>query len=837
MRSIIRPGTRAAILALPLLILLPGPLPAQPLQPAAATTDAQAADVADPPTRVGRLARMTGQVSYRLPREDTWQQAVQNIPITEGNAIYAAPGARAVLEVGQSRIALEGGTDLQMAALDDAVFAATLPRGAAYVVMAGLAPQEIAQIVTPEAGVTLATEGRYLIEVPAEGPGRVAVLEGEALLATASGELRLTSGQAAILTPGAEPRIEQAGPGSPLVAWADGALPRQRVAIPAAAQGMTGISELAGHGTWANAPDYGQVWYPNVQQGWAPYRDGSWQWVDPWGWTWVDAQPWGYAPSHYGRWVQVGSRWAWAPVVAAVVNALAPRPVWSPANVRFFGGGPRDRGYAPVGWVPLAPREAYYPWYRASPRYVEQVNARYVTDVREVTTIWVRDRGRGPREPIDQYRNRRWATVVPAEAMRDSRPVRASLRRVGTEDWRRLAAIQDGPPRPGPRTRGLTAQDAQRFGIAPDRLRAPLTRQGPPADRHVALRERLPDEEQARPRDGRFNPPDRATSRPAPSSDARQGDRDEAQRAAVERQRRLMEEQRRRAVAERASRGDESRRDAVRGAAQQQGQEQQRRTADEQQRRGAEERQRHEEQQRRGAEERQQREEQQRRGAEERQQREEQQRRGAEERQQREEQRRAAEERQQREEQQRRGAEERQQREEQQRRGAEERQQREEQQRRGAEERQQREEQQRRGAEERQQREEQQRRAADQQQRQAQDQQRRAAEQQQRQAQDQQRRAAEQQQRQAQEQQRRAAEQQQRQAQDQQRRAAEQQQRQAQDQQRRAAEQQQRQAQEQQRRAAEQQQRQAQEQQRRGAEQQQRQREANRGRGRDRDEN
>jgi len=36
---------------------------------------------------------------------------------------------------------------------------------------------------------------------------------------------------------------------------------------------------------------------------WAPYRYGRWEYIAPWGYTWVDEEPWGFAPFHYGRWV------------------------------------------------------------------------------------------------------------------------------------------------------------------------------------------------------------------------------------------------------------------------------------------------------------------------------------------------------------------------------------------------------------------------------------------------------------------------------------------------------------------------------------------------------
>ena len=90
---------------------------------------------------------------------------------------------------------------------------------------------------------------------------------------------------------------------------------------------------------------------------------------------------------------------------------------------------------------------------------LERANARYVTTVREVSNVWAQGRdGRDfrPGERLDAFRNRRFATVVPADALRRSRPVRQEMGRVRAEDWRRAARLEEGPPRPGPDTAGLT---------------------------------------------------------------------------------------------------------------------------------------------------------------------------------------------------------------------------------------------------------------------------------------------------------------------------------------------------------------------------------------------
>ena len=137
---------------------------------------------------------------------------------------------------------------------------------------------------------------------------------------------------------------------------------------------MPGGEDLAGYGAWDTAPEYGPVWYPQVASGWAPYRDGHWAYVAPWGWTWIDDAPWGFAPFHYGRWVDIDGRWGWAPGAAVVAGARrrirSTRRRWSPSS----GSAPASRwrrvAAGRVGWCPLGPREAYHPWYHASPGYV-----------------------------------------------------------------------------------------------------------------------------------------------------------------------------------------------------------------------------------------------------------------------------------------------------------------------------------------------------------------------------------------------------------------------------------------------------------------------------------
>ena len=62
---------------------------------------AHAQDSADPPWRVGRLARIVGGVSTHGPGATDWVAASINSPLTSGDAIWTQPGAGTAMQVGQ----------------------------------------------------------------------------------------------------------------------------------------------------------------------------------------------------------------------------------------------------------------------------------------------------------------------------------------------------------------------------------------------------------------------------------------------------------------------------------------------------------------------------------------------------------------------------------------------------------------------------------------------------------------------------------------------------------------------------------------------------------------
>ena len=204
----------------------------------------------------------------------------------------------------------------------------------------------------------------------------------------------------------------------------------------------TGYDALDRYGRWDTLPDSEAVWYPtSVPDDWAPYRFGHWDSIEPWGWTWIDDQPWGFAPFHYGRWINVDGHWGWVP------GNVVPHPVYAPALVAFIdapdnpGGGPN--GGPDVGWFPLGPGDDYSPWYPAGPDYVEQVN---VVERGHFGEFAGHDHdGRGREAWRAQYFNRRYATVVSREAFADARRIDRATMRIPADRLEHAALMRGAP--------------------------------------------------------------------------------------------------------------------------------------------------------------------------------------------------------------------------------------------------------------------------------------------------------------------------------------------------------------------------------------------------------
>ena len=384
---------------------------------AAALTTAASAQ--EPPDRVGRLAWTEGEVSVYQDPELGWDRAFINLPITSENSVWTDNGARAEVRVSATALRLDELTQLDISRLDSDEINANVERGSVAVRVRFKQRNEQLAFSTPHARFLLEADGRYRIDVDLErDESRLTVFSGEARMESQRGSVRIASGSRIVVwgSPSPSYAFERATSD----AYDRWALARdEEWSAPRATRyvstDMTGYEDLDRYGEWVDEPDYGTLWFPTrVTSGWAPYRHGHWAWVRPWGWSWVDDAPWGYAPFHYGRWVQVRDRWAWSP------GRRVDRPTWAPALVAFVGGSnwsvgvSSERTSPVVGWYPLSPWERYQPWYRTNNAYTNRVNV--VVNDRPPRQI----EGRGDWR---QWNRDQGTTVVQRDTLVNRRPV------------------------------------------------------------------------------------------------------------------------------------------------------------------------------------------------------------------------------------------------------------------------------------------------------------------------------------------------------------------------------------------------------------------------------
>ena len=325
------------------------------------------------PGRVGRLADFSGGVSMYDQEQGVWAPAMRNRPLTSGDRLSTQRDGSAELRIGSTTLRLGAAGELEVVRLDDDRLRFRLHAGT---VALRVRSREVAaelEIETAEARLQPLRGGHFRIDRQ----------DDTTFAASWRGELRVAEGRESFeIDTGRRVELWREGPGrslrhawtsTPDDAFAEWALREDRLDDRSAAARYvspetTGFEDLDRHGRWDNHPEYGAIWYPlAVADDWAPYRFGHWAWVRPWGWTWVDDARWGFAPFHYGRWVNWRQRWCWVP------GPIMARPVYSPALVAWVGG-PRfgvsiSVGGPTLGWVPLAPREGYRPSYKVAPRH------------------------------------------------------------------------------------------------------------------------------------------------------------------------------------------------------------------------------------------------------------------------------------------------------------------------------------------------------------------------------------------------------------------------------------------------------------------------------------
>ena len=322
---------------------------------------------------VARLSLAEGRVAVTRGNSNETIDAAVNAPVVASDRVSTGEGSRAELQFdGVNVIRLAPNSEVRLGDLQYHRYLVQVLRGTATF-REQRDGDARTNLSTPNVSISPERPGTYRISVRPNGQTEITVRAGEASVRAAKGAERLSAGQT-LFARGSfdEPEFMTTGANS-FDEWDRWNADRDRLfetylaantdSARSMGQDMSGIGDLAANGRWTNDPDYGNVWVPNnVGVDWAPYRDGRWDYLDYYGWSWVSYDPWGWAPYHYGNWYRGRLGWAWYPGI------IGPRRYWRPALVGFFGFGGSGFGapgvgYSNVGWVPLAPHEAFRPWY------------------------------------------------------------------------------------------------------------------------------------------------------------------------------------------------------------------------------------------------------------------------------------------------------------------------------------------------------------------------------------------------------------------------------------------------------------------------------------------
>ncbi len=326
----------------------------------------------DPNRGVARISFMNGNVSVRRGDSGEAVAAIINAPLTVGDRLVTAEGARAEVQLDFANLVRIGpSSEVRFSELAQGRYQIQVATRTAS--FRGLHESDAqVEISTPSVAVHPLRKGIYRVSVKPDGTSEITVRGGgDAEIASPNGTEALHAGHTMLARGSAnDPEFQTVAviPADEFDSWAAS---RDKILESARSpqmvnRGITGAEDMDQYGRWqpdpAN-PAYGNVWVPQQDPGWAPYQCGRWVWMDFYGWTWVGCEPWAWAPYHYGRWYYGGFGWAWYP--GPVVGFT----FWRPALVGFFGFGGSGFGvgfgFGSVGWVALAPGERFHAWYGA----------------------------------------------------------------------------------------------------------------------------------------------------------------------------------------------------------------------------------------------------------------------------------------------------------------------------------------------------------------------------------------------------------------------------------------------------------------------------------------
>jgi len=122
----------------------------------------------DPPSRVARLAYLSGEVSFSPAGENDWVEAHRNRPLATGDKLFTNNG-RAELGIGTSSILLDARSNMDFLTLNDQMTQVELTQGSLNINVRKLRSGEVYEVDTPTIAFVADQVGDYRIDIDPNG--------------------------------------------------------------------------------------------------------------------------------------------------------------------------------------------------------------------------------------------------------------------------------------------------------------------------------------------------------------------------------------------------------------------------------------------------------------------------------------------------------------------------------------------------------------------------------------------------------------------------------------------------------------------------------------------
>ena len=290
----------------------------------AATSETASPSQANSKVRIVRLSEVKGEVQLDRKIDRGFENAMANLPVTEGASLKTGNGVAEVEFEDNSTVRVAQNSLVEFPRLE------LLPSGAKASSIKVLQGMVYVNLLNTKGNEFTVAFGQEKMNLPPDSHIRLqltpseanlAVLHGEAMVEepsgiTAVGKNKTMTFNLASQTP---PVIAKSVAQEPLDSWDNNSVQYHKSFANATSFGNSpyayGINDMNYYGSFINAGGCGSMWRPYfTSASWDPFGNGAWAYYPSAGYSWVSPYPWGWTPYHYGSWSYCqGTGWGWQP--------------------------------------------------------------------------------------------------------------------------------------------------------------------------------------------------------------------------------------------------------------------------------------------------------------------------------------------------------------------------------------------------------------------------------------------------------------------------------------------------------------------------------------------